>query len=103
VTFLTPGSNQGGQSGLYKTGVRVHFSIEPNALGFGKLHSDPVSSFGFPFSSVSGIVSPIDRSAPEFIGGGRTLGGAPELVIPNGMTPEVATVTEVSGMMAEPS
>jgi hypothetical protein len=46
VTFLTPGSNQGGQSGLYKTGVRVHFSIEPNALGFGKLHSDPCFTLG---------------------------------------------------------
>jgi putative RNase toxin 10 of polymorphic toxin system len=58
--------------------------------------------FEFPSSSVNGIASPINRSAPGFIGGGRTLGGAPEFVIPNGMIPEGATVTEVPGMTVDP-
>jgi len=35
----------------------------------------------------SGIASPISRSDPGFIGGGKTIGGAREFVIPNGAIP----------------
>jgi hypothetical protein len=56
----------------------------------------PQSSFGFrviefPTPS-SGIASPILRNNPGFVGGGRTSGGAPEFVIPNGAIPVSATM-----------
>ncbi|MCH9692101.1 MAG: hypothetical protein K0U59_08595, partial [Gammaproteobacteria bacterium] len=56
----------------------------------------PQSSTGFkviefPSSNVSGIASPINRTNPGFIQGGRTAGGAPEFVIPNGPIPAGAT------------
>jgi len=35
----------------------------------------------------AGIASPVNRNDPGFIGGGRTLGGAREFVIPNGTIP----------------
>ena len=35
----------------------------------------------------SGIASPVNRTNPGFIGGGRTVGGAREFVIPNGLIP----------------
>ncbi|MFC3851678.1 polymorphic toxin type 10 domain-containing protein [Salinispirillum marinum] len=36
----------------------------------------------------SGIASPVNRTDPGFIGGGRTAGGAREFVIPNGAIPD---------------
>ena len=55
----------------------------------------PQSSSGFrviefPTPS-SGIASPILRNNPGFVGRGRTAGGAPEFVIPNGPIPTGAT------------
>lgn len=52
----------------------------------------PESPTGFKlieFSSknVSGIASPVNRTNPGFVQGGRTAGGAPEFVIPNGPIP----------------
>lgn len=47
--------------------------------------------FEFPSSSVEGIASPIFRTNPGFIGGGKTAGGAAEFVIPNGQIPAGAT------------
>ncbi|HEX6705225.1 MAG TPA: Ig-like domain-containing protein [Albitalea sp.] len=41
----------------------------------------------FPSASVQGIASPIGRTNPGFIEGGRTAGGAAEFVIPNGPIP----------------
>ncbi len=41
----------------------------------------------FPSGNVSGIASPVNRTDPGFIGGGRTAGGAREFVIPNGAIP----------------
>jgi Novel toxin 10 len=56
----------------------------------------------------SGVASPINRTDPGFIGGGRTAGGAPEFVIPNGPIPEGAAVNVVrsggnSGLPGAPS
>lgn len=60
----------------------------------------PESSTGFkviefPSSNVSGIASPINRSNPGFVQGGRTAGGAPEFVIPNGPIPAGSTTRVV--------
>ena len=48
----------------------------------------------FPTPS-SGIASPVFRNNPGFVGGGRTAGGAPEFVIPNGPLPAGATTRVV--------
>jgi len=42
--------------------------------------------FEFP-TPQSGVASPVFRTEPGFIGGGRTVGGAREFVIPNGPIP----------------
>lgn len=65
-----------------------------------KLTIPPPSSSGFkviefPSSNVSGLASPISRTSPGFIQGGRTVGGAPEFVIPNGLIPAEATIRVV--------
>lgn len=45
----------------------------------------------FPSSSVNGIASPVFRTNPGFIQGGKTARGAAEFVIPNGPIPTGAT------------
>ena len=45
----------------------------------------------FPSSSIEGIASPVFRTNPGFIQGGRTAGNASEFVIPNGPIPTGAT------------
>lgn len=45
------------------------------------------------FPTPTGIASPVNRTNPGFIGGGQTVGGAPEFVIPNGPIPAGATTT----------
>jgi hypothetical protein len=45
----------------------------------------------FPGGNVSGIASPVNRANPNFVQGGRTTGGVPEFVIPNGPIPAGAT------------
>ncbi|WP_369124724.1 MULTISPECIES: polymorphic toxin type 10 domain-containing protein [unclassified Pseudomonas] len=45
----------------------------------------------FPSSSVDGIASPVFRTNPGFVQGGKTAGGAAEFVIPNGPIPSGAT------------
>lgn len=47
------------------------------------------------FDTPSGIASPVFRSDPGFTGGGRTLGGAREFVLPNGPVPFRASVRVV--------
>jgi len=42
-----------------------------------------------------GVASPVLRSNPGFVGGGRTAGGAREFVIPNGPVPEGAVIRRV--------
>jgi RHS repeat-associated protein len=54
--------------------------------------SDTFTIIRFPTPG-SGVASPILRPDPGFIGGGRTLGGAREFVIPNGPIPPGATTT----------
>ncbi|WP_289031127.1 polymorphic toxin type 10 domain-containing protein [uncultured Algoriphagus sp.] len=44
----------------------------------------------FEFNTPTGIASPINRTNPGFVGGGRTAGGAREFVIPNQAIPEDA-------------
>ncbi|NQY35755.1 MAG: hypothetical protein HRT37_12445 [Alteromonadaceae bacterium] len=61
----------------------------------------PQSSTGFnvvEFSSsnVNGIASPINRTNPGFIQGGRTAGGVSEFVIPNGKIPNDSTIRKVA-------
>ncbi len=48
--------------------------------------------FEFP-TPQSGVASPVFRTDPGFIGGGRTIGGAREFVIPNGPIPPGAVRT----------
>ena len=58
----------------------------------------PESSSGFKvieFDTPSGIASPINRTDPGFIGGGRTAGGAREFVVPNTKIPAGATTRTV--------
>jgi len=60
----------------------------------------PQSSSGFkviefPSSNISGIASPINRTNHGFVQGGRTAGGAPEFVIPNGPLPAGSTTRVV--------
>ncbi len=45
----------------------------------------------FPSSSVNGIASPVLRTNPGFVGGGKTAGEAAEFVIPNGPIPPGTT------------
>jgi len=54
--------------------------------------SDTFTIIRFPTPS-TGIASPVFRPDPGFIGGGRTLGGAREFVLPNGPIPSGATST----------
>jgi RHS repeat-associated protein len=49
----------------------------------------------FPSRNVEGIASPINRTNPGFVGGGRTAGGASEFVVPNGPIPPGAVSTIV--------
>jgi len=59
----------------------------------------PQSSSGFKViefpTPSSGIASPVSRNNPGFVGGGRTAGGAPEFVIPNGPLPAGAATRAV--------
>ncbi len=43
----------------------------------------------------TGVASPVNRSNPGFVGGGQTLGGAREFVIPNGPIPIGSTIRVV--------
>ena len=56
----------------------------------------PESSTGFkviefPSNDVSVMGTSVFRDNPGFIQGGKTAGGAPEFVIPNGPIPKVST------------
>jgi hypothetical protein len=47
------------------------------------------------FNTPPGLASPINRTNPGFVGGGRTAGGAREFVLPNGSVPEDALIRAV--------
>jgi len=65
-------------SGLNATQLANKLTIPGSSSGFQVLE--------FPTPS-SGLASPVFRSNPGFVGGGRTAGGASEFVIPNGPIP----------------
>jgi hypothetical protein len=73
--------------GLNVTQIASKLTIQESTSGFKVIE--------FSSKSVSGIASPIGRSNPGFIQGGRTAGGAPEFVIPNGPIPIGATTRVV--------
>ncbi len=62
-------------------------------------HSDTFTVVEFP-TPAEGVASPINRSNPGFVGGGRTGGGAREFVVPNGPIPEGATIRIIGGPQA---
>lgn len=62
-----------------------------NRLGIGQSPTG-FRVFEFP-TPQSGVASPVFRTDPGFIGGGRTIGGAREFVIPNGPIPPGAIRT----------
>jgi hypothetical protein len=70
-----------------------------NAAQIAERLTIPQSSTGFKIiefpTPSSGVASPILRPDPGFIGGGRTLGGAREFVIPNGGIPAGSTIRTV--------
>ncbi len=49
--------------------------------------TSPLRIIEFPSAKVQGIASPINRTNPGFVGGGKTAAGASEFVIPNGPIP----------------
>lgn len=65
-------------AGMSATQISERLSLYDNA---GRLRSGPYSVFEF--DTPIGIASPIRRSNPGFVGGGRTAGGASEYVVPN--------------------
>jgi hypothetical protein len=60
---------------------------------FGNLRTGPFGIIEFEVQGVNGISSPVFRSNPGFIGGGRTLGGAREFDIPNLQSSELRGVS----------
>ena len=80
--FVTAG---GLLNGMTADQISTALTIEPSASGFNL----------FEFATPEGIASPISRTDPGFIGGGRTAGGLPEYTIPNGPIPPDASVTNV--------
>lgn len=72
-------------AGLNSAQIVERLTIKPSATGF--------RVFEFP-TPESGLASPILRANKGFVGGGRTLGGAREFVIPNGPFPP-QTITRV--------
>ncbi len=73
-------------SGLNATQIANKLTIPQSSSGFN------VIEFATP---KSGISTPINRTNPGFIGGGKTAGGAREFTIPNQTTPVGATVKKV--------
>ena len=70
-----------------------------NAIQIAQKLTIPESSTGFKvitFETPIGIASPINRTTPGFIGGGRTSGGAREFVVPNQPLPKNAKIKTVN-------
>ena len=65
-------------AGMNASQIANRLSIPQSSTGF--------KVFEFP-TPQSGVASPVFRTDPGFIGGGRTAGGAREFVIPNGPIP----------------
>ena len=73
--------------GLNASEIAQKLTIPESPYGFNVIE--------FPTSSVDGIASPINRTDPGFVGGGRTAGGASEFVIPDGPLPDGSTIRHV--------
>ena len=63
-----------------------------DAQGISETLGIPESSSGykvieFASKDITNVATPINRTNPGFVGGGRTSGGAPEFVIPNRQIP----------------
>jgi putative RNase toxin 10 of polymorphic toxin system len=71
--------------GLGYSQLEARLGINPSKSGYEVIR--------FATNSAGSIASPINRSNPLFVGGGRTIGGAPEFVIPNLSIPADATRT----------
>jgi RHS repeat-associated protein len=70
-----------------------------NATQIAQKITIPESSTGFKvitFETPKGIASPINRTNPGFVGGGRTGGGAREFVVPNQPIPKNAKTKTVN-------
>ena len=72
--------------GLNAQQIAAKLGIPENPTGFQVIE--------FPTPN-SGLASPVFRTNPGFIGGGQTIGGASEFVIPNGPIPPGSTITVV--------
>jgi RHS repeat-associated protein len=70
-------------AGLSSKQIAQRLTIPESSTGF------RVIEFATP---KSGVASPVFRSDPGFVGGGRTAGGAREFVIPNGPIPSDAII-----------
>ncbi|MGJ8633135.1 MAG: polymorphic toxin type 10 domain-containing protein [Luteolibacter sp.] len=68
-------------AGMSATQLSKRLAIDP---------SDTFSVIRFP-TPFQGVATPINRTYPQFIGGGRTAGGVREFVIPNQPVPRGAT------------
>jgi hypothetical protein len=86
-----------GRSDVFVTAAEdiAHLSPSELAKRLGIAPSDTFTIIRFEVPE-TGLASPILRSDPLFIGGGRTVGGAREFVIPNGPLPPNASI-EVIG------
>ena len=73
-------------AGLSSKQIAQRLTIAESPTGF------KVIEFATPRS---GVASPVFRTDPGFVGGGRTAGGAREFVIPNGPIPADAVIRTV--------
>ena len=69
--------------GLNASQIAERLTIQPSEHGFRVIEFD---------TPTSGIMSPVNRTDPGFVGGGFTAGGAREFLIPNGKIPNSATI-----------
>ena len=73
-------------AGLDAAGIAKRLTIPESPSGFRVIEFD---------TPTSGLASPVNRTNPGFVGGGRTAGGATEFVVPNGPIPAGSTTRVV--------
>jgi hypothetical protein len=85
-----------GRADVFVTAAEDIAGMTPEQIAQ-RLTISPSSSFTvIEFETpAEGLASPVLRSDPGFIGGGRTAGGAREFILPNGPVPAGATVRVV--------
>jgi hypothetical protein len=85
-----------GQPDVFVTAADDIAGMSPSQIAE-RLTIRPSESFTvieFPTPS-EGLASPVLRSDPGFVGGGRTAGGAREFVLPNGVIPPGSSARRV--------